>query len=149
MTNVFDKFIAKMVKKHGKANIQKFVDLAHKIYSGGTYRKIHREMCDYAKLVLPKTAKKYKFKFKCDRSLGFYGSDSPESLINFVTKNAGRQHYDAVLMNGDFIGHDRAPEIHHFDGKVTAKIKKDVWTAFEKNKKLMVKTFKIVRKNLP
>jgi hypothetical protein len=129
-----------MVKKYGGKFTGKMLKLADKIYAGKGYRKIHRELCDYAKFVLPKTKKIYRFQFKCDKSLGWYGTDAPRELINLVTKEAGRHKYDAVIMNGDFIGHDRAPE--------AGANKSKIWAAFKKNKILMKKTFAIVRKNL-
>ena len=47
---------------------------------------------------------------KCNSGLGFYGIDSPDNLFNMVLDKMAEEVGDVVILNGDFIGHNRAAE---------------------------------------
>ena len=71
----------------------------------------HFELCDYIENMVPDNRiQKSRFNLKnCNIDHGFSGMDSPLRLINLVSNHmAENAKPNAVIMNGDFVGHYRA-----------------------------------------
>lgn len=69
------------------------------------------EICDYMSKIYPKIRAKVgdMSLSQCDTSMGFNGVDAPLRLIEKVSKHMGRWGKpNAVILNGDFVGHGRA-----------------------------------------
>lgn len=77
------------------------------------------------------------FAKSCRQDLGFYGKDAPEKLIEFVLKSIKQREskVDAIIINGDFVGHGVAASNSSADFNET-------WSAI---KKIMSKDIEMVR----
>ena len=92
------------------------------------------EFCDYMEKIKP--TESYKM---CDSSAGFYGVDSPMSLLSSVLDELSPEVEDIVLMNGDFVGHMASNK----DWQITVNKK---WKA---NLKIINSVFLTIRLKIP
>ena len=76
------------------------------------------------------------------KDLGYYGKDSPYKLIDKVVKHAGKkheiEHYDAVLLLGDFPEHDLIPGEDNITMDLKFDILQEIWS---NTTKLLKETF--------
>jgi hypothetical protein len=47
---------------------------------------------------------------KCDTTLGMYGVDAADKLIEKVVKKSADSNPDVIIVNGDLVAHDHAAE---------------------------------------
>jgi hypothetical protein len=86
------------------ASINSLWSVCDDIFSGNS-NNFPWEYCDFVEYV--DLGESWPFANSCDSSLGFFGIDSPTTLLDIVMEELATDVGDIVIMNGDFIGHDR------------------------------------------
>ena len=94
------------------------------------------EFCNYIEKIKPTESNKM-----CDSSAGFYGVDSPMSLLSSVLEEHSPEVEDIVVMNGDFVGHGHTES--NKDWQITVNKK---WKA---NLKIINSVFSTIRLKIP
>lgn len=86
----------------------------------------HLEFCDYIDQVKPYGGEwepLEKIAAACNTASGVYGVDVPQELYDSMLSKVAESAGDVIILNGDFVGHDRPAGKNELDIEVKSKWK--------------------------